>query len=112
MAVESLTPESQALIRRALAFIATTSHLDGEFETRLGVERRELAEILIRWPAVDDSADGAPGTVAINNSLNEIANGLALSAEDWTQLGATRSDVQRVFAEWTTMRGSASTGAR
>ena len=112
MAVESLSSKSRALIRRVLAFMSATRELDEEFEIRLGIDRAELAEVLMRWPAVDDRADDAPATLAINNALNEVVNGLALSAVDWQQLGASRAEVQAAYAEWATRRGWASTGLR
>ncbi len=108
--VERLSAETRAIIRRVLVFVSTTRELDGEFETRLGVDRREFAEALMRWPAVDDRADEAPATVAINNALNEVVNGLALSADDWTRLGATREQVQGAYVEWAAARGWRSTG--
>ena len=110
--VERLSLEAQAVIRRALAFVTTTRELDGEFETRLGVDRRELADALLRWPAVDDRTDEAPATVAINNALNEVVNGLTLSPHDWARLGATREQVQRAYTEWAMARGWQSTGLR
>ncbi len=110
--VESLSPESQAIIQRALAFISTTRELDGEFETRMGTERQDLAEALRRWPAVDDGSEAAPVTLAINNALNEVVNGLTLSAGDWGRLGATREQVEAAYAEWATRRGWPSTGLR
>jgi hypothetical protein len=103
--VESLDIATQALIRRVLAFIATMDHLDSEFETRIGVERGEVAALLMRWPHVDDQRDDSPITVAINNALNEVANGLALSAEDWQQLGASRAEVEAAHARWASARG-------
>jgi hypothetical protein len=112
MTAASLSPAAQAVIRRVLAFISTTRQLDGEFETRLGVDRRVLAETLMRWPAIDDSADDSPSTVSITNALNEVVNGLALSAEEWHQLGATRAQVESAYAEWATKRGWQSTGLR
>lgn len=112
MSVEALSSDTQTVIRRVLAFIATTTHLDGEFETRLGVERAELATVLVRWPALDDRRDDAPATVAINNALNEVVNGLDLSAEEWRQLGATRLEVEAAYSQWATLRGWSSTGLR
>jgi hypothetical protein len=109
MTVESLSPEAQAVVRAVLAFISTTRQLDGEFET-LGVDRRELAATLMRWPAVDDRADESPSVVAINNALNEVVNGLELSADEWRELGATRAQVESAYAEWATKRGWKSTG--
>jgi hypothetical protein len=112
MAVEDLSPNTQAVIRRALAFISTTRHLDGEFETRLGVDRGEIAKVLMRWPAVDDRVDDSPAALAINNALNEVVRALSLSGEDWQQLGASRADVEAAYAEWATKRGWSSTGLR
>ncbi|MDB4883282.1 MAG: hypothetical protein JWL95_2048 [Gemmatimonadetes bacterium] len=110
MAIELLSPDTQLTIRRTLAFISTTRYLDGEFETRMGIDRGEVAAVLMRWPAVDDHADDSPAAVAINNALNEVVNGLALSADDWHQLGASRAAVEAAYAEWATARGWASTG--
>lgn len=104
MTVESLSSDSQAVIRRVLAFISGTRLLDGEFETRLGVDRAHIAEALMRWPAVDDRADSSPGARAINNALNEVLNGMDLSEEDWLGLGATRSQAELAYAEWITSR--------
>ena len=112
MTVQSLSSETQAVMRRVLAFIATTRQLDGEFETRLGVGRTELARLLMRWPAVDDRSDDALATVAINNALNEVVNCLALSPDEWAQLGAGREEVRAAFTEWATARGWQSTGLR
>jgi hypothetical protein len=112
MAVESLSSDVQAVIRQVLAFVSTTRQLDGEFETRLGVNRGELAEVLMRWPAVDDRGDEAPATLAINNALNEVARGLDLSAEEWLQIGATRTEVEAAYAVWARSRGSEPTGLR
>ena len=112
MAVESLSSDVQAVIRRVLAFVSTTRQLDGEFETRLGVDRGDLAKILMRWPAVDDRSDDAPASVAISNALSEVARGLDLSAQEWRQIGVTRTEVEAAYAAWTTSRGWDSTGLR
>jgi hypothetical protein len=110
MTVESLSPEAQAVVRAVLAFMSITRQLDGELETLLGVDRRELAATLMRWPAVDDRADESRSAVAINNALNEVVNGLELSADEWRELGATRAQVESAYAEWVTKRGWKSTG--
>jgi hypothetical protein len=112
MAIESLTPETQTVVRRALAFVSTTRQFDDDFETRLGVDRSVFADILMRWPAVDDRDDGSLNAVAINNALNEVAHGLDLSADEWRQLGATRAQVRSAYVEWATSRGWHSNGLR
>jgi hypothetical protein len=109
MTISFLTRETQIVMRRVLAFVLTTRTLeDDEFETRVGMDRRVLAEIVMRWPAVDDGDDATPSVVAINNALNEVANGLHLSAEEWQQLGAARAQVESAWVEWRASRGSES----
>jgi hypothetical protein len=113
MTIASLTLETRTVIRRVLAFVSTTRQLDDDdFETRLGVDRGILAEILMRWPAVDNRDDDSPTVVAINHALNEVANGLDLSADEWRHLGATRAQVESAYVEWATSRGRQSTGLR
>jgi hypothetical protein len=112
MTIESLTLETQTVMPRVLAFVSASRQLDDDFETRLGVDRGVLAEILMRWPAIDDRDDDSPSVVSINNALNEVANGLDVSAEEWRQLGATRAQVESAYAEWLTSRGWQSTGLR
>jgi hypothetical protein len=112
MTIDTLSPQTQSVIRRVLAFVATTPELDGDFEIRLGVERAGVTAALMRWPAVDDRADDAPATLAINNALNEVVNGLLLSAEDWLRLGTTRYEVESAIAEWAMRRGWPSPGRR
>ena len=112
MTIEWLTLETQTVMRRVLAFVSSTPQLDDDFETRLGVDRSVLAEILMRWPAVDDRGDNSPSVIGINNALNEVDHGLDLSTEEWLQLGATRAQVASAYAEWATSRGWRSTGLR
>ena len=110
--VEQLTTEEQELARRCLAYVADARALRHEFETRLGVTRAEAAEVLARWPAVDDREDDGPACVAINNALNEVANGLRLAPEDWRRLGTERAAVRAVLTRYATLRGWPSTGIR
>ena len=112
MATESLTPDERALVRRCLALAVTTPELQGEFSTRLGVSRGQAAELLARWPAVDDRDDASTAAIAINNALNEVANGLRLSSADWAALAASREEVVRVYDRWAALRGWRSTGLR
>jgi transposase len=96
MRSELLKSKQLDLLRRCLAFVATTPQLDDEFETRLGISRSELAELLMRWPGASETTLD----LAISNTLNELANGLDLSAREWSELGATREEVSDLQKQW------------
>jgi hypothetical protein len=110
--VEQLTPEERDLVRRCLAHVIGTPELDHDFQTRTGVSRAETAEVLMRWREVDDHDEDGPACLAINNALNEVANGLSLAPGDWHRLGAERAEVASVLARYATVRGWRSTGIR
>ena len=99
-----LTASEQEIARRCLAFVVGSTELDGEFQTRLGVTRAEAAEVLMRWPPVDDGTNGAAAAAAIHNALNEVANGLRLHAADWRSIGATRPQVAACLERYAAVR--------
>ena len=110
--LQQLPSDDQALARGCLGFIVDSHRLDREFATRMGVTEREAADILARWPAVDDVADDSPACLAINNALNEVANGLSLSAAEWDRLGTDHLSVAAVLRRYSSLRGWQSTGLR
>ena len=101
MTFEFLSTKELEAVRGCLAFIARTPLLDGEFDTRLGISRPELAEIIMRWPAVS----GELAELAISNTLNELLNGLDLSAAEWDQVGSTRGEVSDLHRRWLSTEG-------
>jgi len=100
------------LARGCLTFLVDSHHLEGEFTTRMGVTELEAAEVLRRWPAVDDVADDSTACLAINNALNEVANGLTLSAAEWGRLGTDYVSVATLLRRYSSLRGWRSTGLR
>ncbi|HJU69768.1 MAG TPA: hypothetical protein VJ650_16120 [Gemmatimonadaceae bacterium] len=112
MSVQSLDEKDQTLVRRCLEFILETQELEGEFETRIGVGREEIRNILARWPDAGDELDGSSATTAINNTLNEIAHGLHIAAADEHAIGQSRGGVQALYWRWARGRGWTATGLR
>jgi hypothetical protein len=96
--------EHQDAIRSCLRFVLESGELEGEFETRMGVTPHEVQSILDRWPEVEDTADGSPAVIAINNALNEVCHGV--SVRDWSRWFAMpREDVEATYAAWARGRG-------
>src|SRR5688572_16004708 len=105
MAVELLDKKDQTLMRRCLEFVRQTPHLEGEFQTRIGVAESEFDSLLSRWPEAADTGKESPATIAINNALNEIVHGLSLSKADLAMIGASRGAVQALYFRWAKAHG-------
>ncbi len=74
---------------------------DAEFQTRLGVDRGTLASILSRWPMVDLSLEGSDEFLAVNNCLNEVANGIEINDKEWSQwFTLPRSEIKLRYKDW------------
>ena len=114
MAIEMLSPDEQWVVRQALAAIAQGDYLsDADFGARIGVERTEIAELLARWPRVDDTRRDAPAGFAINNCLNEICHGLRLAPDEWNRwFDVPRDEVAAVYRRWARLKGWNSAGTR
>jgi hypothetical protein len=111
--LERLSSEDREVIRRCLATLIDGNDLEGEFHTRLGVTESEVAELLMRWPSIDDRRKNSLASIAINNAMNEMLNGLGLSdTELERRVGTTRDRLARVYHEWASLRGDPSTGLR
>jgi len=86
---------------------------DWEFHTRLGMHRKELEELLSRWPNIDDSRDDSIEVLAINNCFNEICHGVGISDVEWKAwMTVSRSEVRQAYKDWAKARGWKSTGIK
>jgi len=92
---------------------ATFQYLDFDFQTRLGVSEEAMQSLLEAWPDVDDSDDDADACLAINNSLNDLLNGIGISDDEAIKAsGADRVEIRRIYKKWASARGWKSTGIR
>jgi hypothetical protein len=111
MSLAAMTPEEREVVRRAMA--ATFRYFDFDFQTRLGVTPEEMRELLEAWPQIDDTGDDSDACLAINNSLNDLLNGVGISErESLDLLGASRDEVERIYKKWARARGWKSRGVR
>lgn len=113
MALKDLSSTDHDTIKRCLEFILRSRELDGEFQTRMGVNETMVEKLLIGWPEVDDTPDDSDEAVAINNALNEVVHGLRISDQDWSDwFDVSREDVKGAYHRWATSRGWRQTGVR
>lgn len=79
------------------------------FHPRLGLEREELAEIVARWPHVDDTIETSRESIALNNCIATALNTYAIRPEEWPRwFSVPREEVKRVYEKW---RGPGGLGA-
>jgi len=116
MAIESLPEEEREIIRSCLRAVLEGPFIDDdEFQTRLGVDRIALKELLESWPDVDDSTDDSRDCLLINNSMNELCHGVKTTPEEWARWfgpGISREMVKRTYTNWTIAKGWPGTGVR
>jgi hypothetical protein len=107
----ALTPEEYQVIRRSME--ATFCFFDADFQTRLGIPPDTMRSLLLAWPNIDDSKDESDACLAINNTLNDLLNGVGISdAEALELVGVTRAEMQRVYGKWASARGWGATGVK
>ena len=105
MALWALSDTDQQVIFQCLKAILEGPFIDGlEFQTRLGINRDELSQVVQAWPNVDDSNQDSVEALAINNCMNELCHGLNISDCQWSQwLGVDRRDVCEVYSRWASL---------
>jgi hypothetical protein len=114
MAFENLTEAEKRVVLECLAAILEGPYInDLEFESRLGLRRAELNQVIAAWPNLDDSADDSVVTLAINNCLNEVCNGIDIPLSDWSKFFRfPKADIERTYENWARLKGYSSTGIR
>lgn len=102
MPLADLDHQELVIVEGALRLMAGGQVVEEmEFGTRMGLTLSEFREPLARWPAVDDRASGSSAWLAINNTLNDLLNGVGISdTQCRNQLGAGCDEVERVFRKW------------
>ena len=120
MALEKLDEREQKIILQAMKLILTEENYigDWEFQTRLGISRDELRQVIAEWPHLKDEDDtdskDNPDLVrilAINNSLNEVLHGVDVSDADWAKwISEPREEVKRIYRAWAVHKGWKRTG--
>lgn len=107
--LDSLTPEEREVVRRSMR--ATFRYFDWDFHSRLGVTAETMHALLDKWPCIDDADDESDACRAVNNTLNDLLNGVGISDQEAKELiGVSRAEMQRIYTKWAVARGWRSTG--
>jgi hypothetical protein len=109
--LSALSEAEKQIVQRSIELASRVLHDD--CHTRLGVTPQEIEELLNHWPSVDDSKDDSPACLAINNSLNDLLNGVGISeAEARKSIGTSPKEMERIYRKWAAARGWQSTGLK
>ena len=100
MAFDDLTPDEREIVRRCLVAAAQGPYFpDWEFPIVFGVERAEVAEILRKWPYVEEENKSVD--TAINNTfVNLLWYPHEMTEQLEEELGITVAMLQQVFMKW------------
>ena len=106
MRLHKLTEEQRAVIYDCMNTVLKAPFIeDPEFQTRLGIGRKQLKAVIDRWPRLQDSSPDSEDSIAINNCLNELAYGIPMTDAEWSNwLNSSRDEVRIVFHEWKNKR--------
>jgi hypothetical protein len=102
MALKQLSSQEQLAVLQCMKATADGDAIeDWEFQTRLGIARPVLREIISSWPEVDDSSENSDGFLAVNNCLNEVCHGVHWEESEWQNWFTEPEDVvKRTYMNW------------
>jgi hypothetical protein len=102
MAIATLSQSEQAIVRRCIVAVLDGPFMDDpEFQTRLGIDRPTARAVVERWERLDCTPTDQDTQLVINNSMNEVVNGIRMSAAQWHRwIDVPRDDVDRTYRRW------------
>ncbi|MCW3052531.1 MAG: hypothetical protein JWN14_1701 [Chthonomonadales bacterium] len=84
MRLMDLSLSERDIALQCLNFLSASNFFEGgDFETRLGMTRAELATVMSKWPHLNDNESDHLDWTAINNAFNEVCNGIRFTHEEW-----------------------------
>jgi hypothetical protein len=112
MALKDLSSPEQLVVLQCMKAIADSDAIgDREFQTRLGIDRSVLREIISSWPEIDDSPENSDRFLAVNNCLNEVCHGVHWAESEWPGwFTAPKDMVKRTYRNWLRLAGRSSGG--
>jgi ribosomal protein S8 len=106
MAFEQLSVDEQRIVLQCMKIIYDEKYIEEwETQTRIGIDRNSLLHVINVWPNLDDSENDSDVTLAINNCMNEICNGINISEEDREQyFKTTGENIKKTYEHWKILR--------
>lgn len=113
MYFSQLGRQEKQTILESMKAVLESGELEFEYSSRLGIDEKELKEIIKKFPNLDDSNDSSNETLAINNCLNEVCYGINFTEDNWRKrFTQSYEEVEKVYKRWTELRGWNYTGIR
>ena len=112
MAFEQLSKKEQRTILQCMTAILEGTYIDNaEFQTRLGIDRTEMQEVIGSWPNLNDTDQTSNTSLAINNCMNEVCNGIEISGHKWRDwFDVSKEEVESLYLKWVRLMGYSSRG--
>lgn len=110
--LEELSRQEQDVILQCMTVILKGAYIDNfEFQTRLGIDSAELAEVIKAWTNIDDTDETSAAYLAINNCMNEVCYGVDIPLNEWPKwFNISREEIEKVYTKWAKLKGRSSTG--
>lgn len=111
MFFSQLTHNEKQIIFQCMNAMLKGNFLEQEFQTRLGIDEKDLTKVIDSFPEIDDSEGNSNETLAINNCLNEVCYGIRFSENEWLKwVTVNRDEVVKTYRNWAKLRGWKRTG--
>lgn len=111
---KELSKVEQEIVLQCMRFIAEGNSIeDWEFQTRLGIDRPTLVQIIESWPEIDNRVGGSDLDLAVNNCFNEVCHGVAISPTEFTSwFSHSKDEIKNAYGHWLKLRRWPSGGIR
>ena len=102
MAFSDLTCSDLKVAQQCIELVVDGPYLmSSEVQTRTGLTRAELEAARSALPGLTQVEAGDCSSLAINNCLNEVVNGISIETADWSRwFDVTPSEVADVLLRW------------
>lgn len=101
MSLANLDEREREVVRECLlATVEGPFFPDWEFETIFGLEREDVRQVLLSWPALNESDDSV--VRAINNSFNNLLGYPTKNKQEiWPKfISVSGIELARIFDKW------------
>ena len=101
MSITDLSASEREMVFQCLRYILESDALDNDFHTRTGIDRWELADVISRWPEIEDHSPEHTDYLAVNNCMNEVCHALHFPEMVWRKwFSVPHAAICETFQHW------------
>jgi hypothetical protein len=103
-----LSASEKDMVLQCMLTILKSPYVDDfEFQTRLGVERNQVGEVIAAYPEIDDSIEDSIMSLSIENSLNEICHGINIPQAEWEKwFDYSKEEIRETYQKWKRLKSA------